>query len=238
VVLEFRPTVTGVAVGVVVLLELAEPGRKLAEEKPSTVMVLADTAVTLPVAKLKPAPRPAGRVPDVGVVRRGKVPGGRFPRPPKPCVHDPVELGCPIVTDVATRVPLLDEPLTVTQSPTATAEAGSVTVWLKRVELVQLTVTCPCCWFWTSIDCPVMAATDPKAPGNDPPLPGLAPAAEFPDEPALDVGVVALLLELVLAWLDPPQAAAARVKARAPAASATPGGRRNRRFMTAVVLLG
>ena len=55
---------------------------------------------------------------------------------------------------------------------------------------------------------------------------------------ALDVGVVALLLELVLAWLDPPHAEAVRVKARAPAASATPGGRRNRRFMTAVVLLG
>jgi hypothetical protein len=200
VVLEFRPTVTGLAAGVVVLLELLAPGRKLAEEKPLIVMVLADTAVTLPLAKLKPAARPAGRVPDVGGVRRGNVPGGRLPlpRPPKPKVHDPVELGWLIVTAMATMVPLLEEPVAVTQSPTATA--GTFTVWLNRVEAVQLTVTCPCCWFWTSMDCPVMAATEPDAPGNAPPPPGFAPVPGVPDEPALEGGVVVLLLlALVLA---------------------------------------
>ena len=119
----------------------------------------------------------------MGGVRRGKVPGGRLlslPRPPKPWVHDPVELGWLTVTAVATMVPLLEEPVAVTQSPTATAEAGTLTVWLNRVEAVQLTVTCPCCWFWTSIDCPVMAATEPEAPGNDATAPGVRPGPRSP----------------------------------------------------------
>ena len=177
----------------------------------------------------------------MGGVRRGEVPGGRLlllPRPPKPWVHDPVELGWLTVTAVATMVPLLEEPVAVTQSPTETADAGTLRVWLNRVEAVQLTVTCPCCWFWTSIACPVMAATEPEAPGNDPPPPGFAPVPEVPDEPALEVGVVELLLRLVLAWLEPPHAARTAVRATAAEAMTTRGDRRDRRFMTAVVLLG
>jgi hypothetical protein len=114
-------------------------------------------------------------------------------------VQDPVELGWLIVTEVASMALLADVPFTVTQLPTATAEAGTVTVWLNRVEGVQLTVTWPVCWFCTSIDCPVMAATDPKAPGNDPPPPPpppppAAPVPEVPDDPAEELGEVPLLL--------------------------------------------
>ena len=74
------------------------------------------------------------------------------------------------------------EPETVTQSPTATEEAGTVAMWVKVVAVVQLTVTWPVKLFCTSIDDPVMAATLPKAPGKEWPEAGAdvedaAPAA-------------------------------------------------------------
>ena len=65
----------------------------------------------------------------MGGVRRGEVPGGRLlllPRPPKPWVHDPVGLAWLTVTAVATMVPLLEEPVAVTQSPTATDGGGNL----------------------------------------------------------------------------------------------------------------
>jgi hypothetical protein len=121
-------------------------------------------------------------------------------------VQDPAELAGLIVTDVATMAPFAGVPVAVTQSPTATAEAGTVTIWLNRVVGVQFTVTWPACWFCTSIDCPVMAATEPEAPGNDPPPPGVAPELlpelpeepELPDEPVLAPGAVPLLLLMLV----------------------------------------
>ncbi|HVX23405.1 MAG TPA: hypothetical protein VHB02_18835 [Acidimicrobiales bacterium] len=73
------------------------------------------------------------------------------------------------------------DPETVTQSPTATAEAGTLTICVKVVDVLQLTVTWPVCWFWTSIDDPVMAATEPEAPGNERPR---APADDVVAAPA------------------------------------------------------
>ena len=57
-------------------------------------------------------------------------------------------------------------PEAVTQSPTATEEDGTVTIWVNAVDVVQLTVVWPVCVFWTSMDEPVMAATEPDAPGK------------------------------------------------------------------------
>jgi hypothetical protein len=85
-----------------------------------------------------------------------------------------------MVTLLAVIVPLDDEPLTVTQSPAAADEDGTEAIWEKVVEGVQLTVTCPDCWFWTSMDEPEMAATEPEVGGvNDPPL-GVVAASATP----------------------------------------------------------
>ena len=80
-------------------------------------------------------------------------------------VHVP-EVGWLIDTVLAVIVPLDDDPLTVTQSPAATEEAGTVAVWVKVVEGVQLTVTWPLCGFWTSMVEPERAATEPEVNGN------------------------------------------------------------------------
>ena len=61
-------------------------------------------------------------------VRFRKVPSGRCPPPGKPLVQDPEDDGRLIVTAVATMAPRLEVPFTVTQSPTTTAEAGTVTI--------------------------------------------------------------------------------------------------------------
>jgi hypothetical protein len=78
-----------------------------------------------------------------------------------------------------------DEPLTETQSPAATDVEATVAVFENVVEGVQLTVTWPLCWFWTSIDEPVTAATDPEAPGPNEPWVGVvaAPATLAPVSP-------------------------------------------------------
>jgi len=145
--------------------------------------------------KVRPA-APPGNVPP-GTVPLGNVPlvneplGGRNPpKPPAPAppapappnppppVHDPVELGWVIDTVVAVKwleddlddsVDLVDELLVaVTQSPTASCDEGRVTVWLKLVEAVQVTVTWPLAGFWTSIEVPgTTAAMVPEAVDTD-----------------------------------------------------------------------
>ena len=71
-----------------------------------------------------------------------------------------------MVTVLAVIVPLDEEPLTVAQSPAAAEEDGTEAIWVKVVEGVQLTVTWPDCWLCTSMDEPVMAATEPEVGGR------------------------------------------------------------------------
>ena len=201
-------------------------GVRFADEIPSMTSVVEPTEVTLPVAK----PKPAGRDPDRaawfvdGGVPPENEPEGRRARPWKPPVQAPVGLARVMDTVFATSVPVESEPLTVTQSPTFTDEAGTLTVLLNRVEDVQLTVTCPICWFCTSIEEPAIAATDPEAPGKEPP-PGAsdapeplpeAPEVPLPDVPLPDVPLPESALPRVLAWLAPPQAARRAASATAP----------------------
>jgi hypothetical protein len=83
-----------------------------------------------------------------------------------------------MVTVVAVIAPLAGEPLAVTQSPAATEEDVTVATWENAVDDVQLTVTCPACWLWTSMDDPEMAATEPEVGGeNEPPLGAVAALA-------------------------------------------------------------
>jgi hypothetical protein len=84
-------------------------------------------------------------------------------------LHFPA-VGWLMVTVLAVIVDLEDDPLILTQSPAATEVDGTVAVWEKVVDGVQLTVTWPLCWFWTSMDDPATAATDPEATGGEPPL--------------------------------------------------------------------
>ena len=78
-----------------------------------------------------------------------------------------------IETVMAVILPFDVDPTAVAQSPATTDEAGTVASRVNAVVDVQLMVTWPVCWFCTSIDVPVMAATVPKAPGRavppDPP---------------------------------------------------------------------
>ena len=165
---------------------------RLADETPVRTRLFAFTDVTFPLAKpVFPAPpnppgRPApppGRVPlapaggPPDLPPNPPEPEGR-PPPKAPVVHLPEE-GWLTVTDLAVIAPFDVVPEMVTQSPVATDEAETVATWEKVVEVLQLTVTWPVCWFWTSIDVPEMAATDPEVPGNPPPPAGVvaAPAA-------------------------------------------------------------
>src|SRR5580704_19308468 len=90
------------------------------------------------------------------------------PRAPKP-VHEPLELAVVTVIDRASMV-VLDffegVPVTVTQSPAATALTASVTVLENCVVDVQLTVVWPEVVFWTSMFDALAssAATLPLAP--------------------------------------------------------------------------
>jgi hypothetical protein len=150
-------------------LELGGDPERPAEEKPETVKALEVTVVTLPLAKPPPLAKAAGRRPDPLPKNRpplgalpppGKVPplGGppepppgkpplvaepdASPGPPNPPVHLPV-VGWLTVTVLAVTTLVFLEvlPETVTQSPAATEEAGTVTIWVKAVDVVQLTVT-------------------------------------------------------------------------------------------------
>jgi hypothetical protein len=146
------------------------------------------------------------------------------------------------MTVLATSVPVEFDPVTVTQSPAATLAAETDTVLMKLVEDVQLTVTCPVCWFCTSIDEPDIAATEPEAPGKlpppdppvaGPPVPDPAPVLPLPAE-ALPpvVGLVAVLVRLV----PPPHALTSTVSTSPAPAAATRGLLKG--FMDWSVLLG
>ncbi len=169
----------------------------LAEENPEIFIDVALTAVTFPVANpafADPEKRradPPGTFPPPGgppePVRKDPPAGGPPDPPgnppplagppdplpvdlPNPPVHFP-DVGWLTVTVLAvTSFDFFEvDPETVTQSPTATEEAGTVAIWVKVVDVVQLTVTWPLKLFCTSIDDPVMAATLPKAPGKERP---------------------------------------------------------------------
>jgi hypothetical protein len=167
-------------------VEVAPPLRMT----PSTVKLPDEIWVTFPVAKAKFAKlraAPDGKEPRVGKLPPfGNVPpavGRKLPLPrpkaapgppaPKPLAvvaQIPPALGWTTMTLVPAIGPLVEFfeagfPVTVTQSPTATSDTVEVTVWVKVVEGVQLTVTCPVSGFWTSIELPVTAATLPDAPG-------------------------------------------------------------------------
>jgi hypothetical protein len=196
--------------------------------------VSAVTDVTFPLAKLIPAPlAPEGTLPGgAPEPLDGKVPGGfepekPWPPPGKPLAQLPDDVGWLMVTDLAVMAPFEVDPVTVTQSPVATVDAATVAVWVKVVEGVQVTVTCPDCWFWTSMDDPEMAATDPEAPGNEPPP--APPGARA--EPAAAVVVTVVLLAVLL--LPPPQAPRTIASATLTTVAAHhAGGRVSERFMS------
>jgi len=147
-----------------------------------------ESDVTLPkaVEKIRAA-APEG-IALLGKVPPGKVPpGGRnppnppapprsAPANPRPWVHDPVELGWVIDTVVAVKwfeVDLADFAVelllvAVTQSPTTSSDEGMLSVWVKFVDWVQVTVTWPLVGFCTSIeDAPTSAAMVPEAVDTD-----------------------------------------------------------------------
>jgi hypothetical protein len=158
---------------------------------PTTTKAEPEIEVTLPNALEKvraaapPRNAPAGIDPRVNEPLGGRnppepaAPAAPPPAPPKPApppnppppVHDPLVLGWVIDTVVAVKwvdddlVDLVDELLVaVTQSPTASSEEGKVTVWVKFVEAVQVTVTWPLEGFCTSIEVPgTTAAIVPDA---------------------------------------------------------------------------
>jgi hypothetical protein len=156
---------------------------------PDSDTVDPETAVTLPLANVKlPPPNPAPPAP-----RRGKLPLGGVPvpppvrpapppnppnpprapppnppaAPPGPAAHVPDVVALLIVMDRAATV-VLDffdgVPVTVRQSPTATALRVSVAVSENVVVGVQLTEVCPSVALCTSIVVPEMEATLPLAP--------------------------------------------------------------------------
>jgi hypothetical protein len=155
---------------------------------PDTVRVEPLTPVTLPdaIARLAnslrklddPLPLKLGRVPPSGAAPPGpplpnrKAPPAPAPAPPDALrvptpVHEPDEVAVLTVIERAAMVvlELLDcVPLTVTQSPLASALTDSVTDLENEVDGVQFTVVCPELWLWTSMLDPLSAATLPVAP--------------------------------------------------------------------------
>jgi hypothetical protein len=195
---------------------------------PSTTKAEPEIEVTLPNALEKArAAAPPWNVPPGNDPLVNEPPGGRnppeppapaapAPAPPKPAppatpnprVHDPVELGWVIDTVVAVKsfeddlaFAFVDAlALALTQSPTASCEEGRLTVWVKFVEAVQVTVTWPLDGFCTSIEVPGMtAAMVPDAVENA----GLGM-----------VVVVEVFFGVVAASADPPTAATLVTSAR------------------------
>jgi hypothetical protein len=129
---------------------------------PDSDTVDPESAVTLPLAnvKLPPANRRAPEAPEPLPAPLGKLPLGGVPvappvrpanppnppAPPGPAAHVPDDVGLLIVMDRAATV-VLDffdgVPVTVRQSPTATAFRVSVAVSENVVLGVQLTAVCP-----------------------------------------------------------------------------------------------
>jgi hypothetical protein len=148
------------------------------------------TAVTVPLAiarlaapandrrALAPGPAPPapprGKLPPGGVKPEPLPPAPPAPPPnrprptppPKPRVHVPEDDGWLIVMDRAAMV-VLDffdfVPVTVRQSPTATALTDSVAVWVNVVDEVHITDVCPAVALCTSIVVPAIDATSPLA---------------------------------------------------------------------------
>jgi hypothetical protein len=99
-------------------------------------------------------------------------------------LHEPEVGGWLIETDRAVMVVLEDlagVPVTVKQSPTATALPVTASVCENVVDEVVLTVVCPALALWTSMDVPVIDATLPLA---DPPGLGGVDAAPAVDDRA------------------------------------------------------
>jgi hypothetical protein len=121
------------------------------------------------------------------------VPGGLPPSdpdplaPPRPVAHFPVDEGWLIVIKRAVTVVLdflAGVPVTVRQSPTATADSVSVTVSEKVVDEVHSTVVWPELVLWTSMVVPEIEATLPLATPPDP-VDEVAPASR--DSPTMTV---------------------------------------------------
>lgn len=179
--------------GLVCLVEGFAVGRVKSELRsvPDSETVDPVTAVTLPLAMARlAAPANDLRAPDPAPVpllpRPGKLPLGgvkpawdpvpapapvppnrpRAAPPPKPPVHAPVEEAWLMVIDRAAMV-VLDffdfVPVTVRQSPTATALTVSVAVSLNVVDPVHDTDVCPAVALCTSIVVPAIEATSPLA---------------------------------------------------------------------------
>ncbi|HEY1827858.1 MAG TPA: hypothetical protein VGF87_07545 [Acidimicrobiales bacterium] len=85
-------------------------------------------------------------------------------------MHDP-EAGAGVMVMLRAAIVVLDffegVPVTVTQSPAVIALTVSLTVLENVVVPLQLTVVWPVDWFWTSMEDPVMAATEPLALPNE-----------------------------------------------------------------------
>jgi hypothetical protein len=150
---------------------------------PVSEIVVPETAVTLPLAMVKFAPAkerpaPVPLRPPPGKLPRGGVPvppeqppapnlPPAAPPPPNPEAHVPDAVGWLIVIERAATV-VLDffdgVPVTVRQSPAATALTVSVAVSENVVVGVQLTDVCPSAALWTSMVVPEIDATLPLAP--------------------------------------------------------------------------
>jgi hypothetical protein len=173
-------------VGFLVDFDLLDDGRvSWLSTVPDSETVEPLTAVTLPVAMAKlAAPGNDRRVPELplGGVKpepelepdRRKPPANPpgpapapAPAPPKPDAHEPDDEGWLIVMDRAAMV-VLDflegVPVTMRQSPVATALRVLVAVWLKVVDGVQVTEVCPSLALCTSMVVPEIDATLPLAP--------------------------------------------------------------------------
>jgi hypothetical protein len=162
---------------------------KAADEMPDTVIFFDPTAVTLPEANSMllapgrpwPAPLP-GKLPPPWGNRPACVPPGAPRFPPMP-VQLPDEEEAVMDTVFAVMAPPLDlVPVAVTQSPLATEETDTVAIWLNVVEEVHDTVVWPVCAFWTSIDVPEIAATEPEV-GRAVAAPAVAATERIPTAP-------------------------------------------------------
>jgi hypothetical protein len=177
---------------------------------PSTETEVPLTAVTSPLAivTFAPAndPRPfeplpldplGGPLPPPGnpaaplggpLVPEGLPPSDPVPlAPPRPVAHFPVDEGWLIVIERAVTVVLdflAGVPVTVRQSPTATADSVSVTLSEKVVDEVHSTVVWPELVLCTSMVVPEIDATLPLA---TPPDPGDEAAPASLDSPTMTV---------------------------------------------------
>ena len=169
----------------VVLVELFDDLIGKTGTVPLTTMVEPETDVILPNAlenalgRAVPPPGndPRGNLETEPPVGRNppKPPAPPAPPNPPPPVHDPVELGWVSDTTVAAKCvedgfEVFEDAMlvAVTQSPTARSDDGKVTVCVKCVDAVQVTVTWPLVGFCTSIEIPgLTAAMVPEAEETD-----------------------------------------------------------------------